>query len=53
MGKTADKYLQELYGYDYDHALDYRDSLEPENSTEPAIAAPDALADGCEYKEAV
>jgi hypothetical protein len=35
--KTAGKYLQELYCFDYDHALDYRDNLERENGV--AIAA--------------
>jgi hypothetical protein len=28
MKNTADMCLRELYGYDYDHALDYRDGLE-------------------------
>jgi hypothetical protein len=40
MEKTADKYLQELYGYDYDHALDYRDGIEKERGPEPCVAAP-------------
>jgi hypothetical protein len=37
--KTADKYLQELYCYDYDHALDYRDNLELENGISIAVVA--------------
>jgi hypothetical protein len=53
MEKTADRYLQELYSYDYDDALDYRDGLERGKGTGTVIAAPDAPADGCEYKEAV
>jgi hypothetical protein len=55
MEKTADKYLQELYGYDYDHALDYRDGLEKERGPEPCITAPegDTWKDGPEYKKAV
>jgi hypothetical protein len=41
--KTADKYLQELYRYDYDHALDYRDNLELENSMAISVVFPSAL----------
>jgi hypothetical protein len=53
MDKTADRYLQELYSYDYDHALDHRDSMDRERGMETVIAVPDAPADGYEYKEAV
>jgi hypothetical protein len=55
MEKTADKCLQELYGYDYDHALDYRDGLEKERGPEPCVAAPvgEIWGDGPEYKKAV
>jgi hypothetical protein len=55
MEKTADKYLQELYGYDYDHALDYRDGLEKERGPEPCIAVPvgETWGDGPEYKKAM
>jgi hypothetical protein len=35
--KTADKYLQEFYRYDYDHALDYRDNFELENGMAIAV----------------
>jgi hypothetical protein len=41
--KTADKYLQELYRYDYDHALDYRDNLELENGIAIAVVSSSAL----------
>jgi hypothetical protein len=55
MKKTADLCLQELYSYDYDHALDHRDGLERERSREPCVIAPDADAWGNapEHKEAV
>jgi hypothetical protein len=46
MEKTADKYLQELYGYDYDHALDYRDGLEKERNSELCVTAPDGKPGG-------
>jgi hypothetical protein len=41
--KTVDKYLQELYCYDYDHALDYRDNFELENGITTSAAFSSAL----------
>jgi hypothetical protein len=51
--KTAGMYLRELYGYDYDHALDYRDGPDRERGPELTVMAPDTGGNAREHKKAV
>jgi hypothetical protein len=46
-------YLRELYGYDYDHALDYRDGPDRERGPEPAAIVADTRGNVREHKKAV